>query len=54
MKDFSGHVLRFFAIFHAPRHKRINAIEVALIKIGKPAGIALGRFNQTPFVIQTG
>jgi hypothetical protein len=54
VKHVSRHVLRFFAVFHAPRHKRIDAIEVALIELGEPARIALRRLDQQPLVIQAG
>ena len=54
VKNVGRHVLRFFAVFHPPRHKRIDAVEVALIELGEPAGIALRRLDQQPFVIEAG
>src|SRR5581483_8108859 len=54
VKNLGRHVLGFIAAAHAPRNKRVHAMEIAFIKLGEAAGITLRGFNQTPLMVQVG
>ena len=45
MKNLGGKILRLVAIAHPPRNVGIDALEVSLVEISKPATVPLRRLD---------
>src|SRR6266567_9408603 len=51
LKHFRCQVLRFMPVAHAPDDKRVNALKVVLIEVGKAARILLRGLDQQTFLL---